>query len=62
MQPDINGRLTWQATPKHKFGFYYDHQPRDVFGDRVERVARGDRTTSSSTKSQLIDRGLARRR
>ena len=35
VQPDINGRLTWQALPKHKVGFYYTHQPRDVFGDRA---------------------------
>jgi hypothetical protein len=29
IQPSVSGRLTWQATPKHKFSFYYDHQPRD---------------------------------
>ena len=34
LQPDINGRLTWQALPKHKVGFFYTRQPRDVFGDR----------------------------
>jgi hypothetical protein len=34
IQPDINGRLTWQATPKNKIGFFHTHQPRDVFGDR----------------------------
>jgi len=34
VQPDINGRLTWQALPKHKVGFFYTRQPRDVFGDR----------------------------
>jgi len=34
LQPDINGRLTWQALPKHKIGFFYTRQPRDVFGDR----------------------------
>ena len=34
IQPDINGRLTWQATPKNKIGFFYTRQPRDVFGDR----------------------------
>jgi hypothetical protein len=34
VQPDINGRLTWQALPKHKIGFFYTRQPRDVFGDR----------------------------
>jgi hypothetical protein len=34
IQPDVNGRLTWQATTKHKLGFFYTHQPRDVFGDR----------------------------
>ena len=35
LQPDINGRLTWQALPKHKVGFFYTRQPRDVFGDRA---------------------------
>jgi hypothetical protein len=35
LQPDINGRLTWQATAKNKFGFFYTRQPRDVFGDRA---------------------------
>ena len=40
IQPDVNGRLTWQATPKNKFSFFYAHQLRDVFGDRASRVAR----------------------
>ncbi|HKH74723.1 MAG TPA: carboxypeptidase regulatory-like domain-containing protein [Vicinamibacterales bacterium] len=35
IQPDINGRVTWQANQKHKFGFFYTHQLRDVFGDRA---------------------------
>jgi len=35
LQPDINGRLTWQALPKHKVGFFYTRQPRDTFGDRA---------------------------
>ena len=35
IQPDINGRLTWQATPRNKFGFFYTRQPRDTFGDRA---------------------------
>jgi hypothetical protein len=34
-QPDVNVRLTWQATPKNKFSFYHTHQPRDVYGDRT---------------------------
>ena len=35
IQPDINGRVTWQANEKNKFGFFYTHQLRDVFGDRA---------------------------
>ena len=35
IQPDVNGRVTWQATDKNKFGFFYTHQLRDVFGDRA---------------------------
>jgi hypothetical protein len=35
LQPDINGRLTWQAAAKQKIGFFYTRQPRDVFGDRA---------------------------
>jgi hypothetical protein len=35
IQPDVNGRLTWQATPRNKFGFFYTRQPRDTFGDRA---------------------------
>jgi hypothetical protein len=34
IQPDVNGRVTWQAAPKHKLQYFYTHQPRDVFGDR----------------------------
>jgi hypothetical protein len=34
VQPDINGRVTWQAADKHKLQYFYTHQPRDVFGDR----------------------------
>jgi hypothetical protein len=34
IQPDINGRVTWQAADKHKLQYFYTHQPRDVFGDR----------------------------
>jgi hypothetical protein len=34
VQPDVNGRVTWQATPRNKFSFSHTHQPRDVFGDR----------------------------
>ena len=34
-QPDVNVRVTWQATPKNKFSFYHTHQPRDVYGDRT---------------------------
>jgi hypothetical protein len=34
-QPDVNGRVTWQATAKNKFSVYHTHQPRDVLGDRT---------------------------
>ena len=27
--------MTWQANEKNKFGFFYTHQLRDVFGDRA---------------------------
>jgi hypothetical protein len=29
IQPSAGARLTWQATPRNKFSFFYDHQPRD---------------------------------
>ena len=29
LQSSVNLRLTWQATPKNKFSFYGEHQPRD---------------------------------
>jgi hypothetical protein len=29
IQPSASGRVTWQASPKNKFSFFYDHQPRD---------------------------------
>ncbi len=35
IQPDMNGRITWQVNDKNKFGFFYTHQLRDVFGDRA---------------------------
>ena len=35
LQPDVNGRLTWQAAAKHKIGLFHTHQPRDTFGDRA---------------------------
>ena len=38
IQPSVGARLTWQATPKNKFSFFYDHQPRDY-------------TTTSTTSS-----------
>jgi hypothetical protein len=34
-QPDVNGRVTWQASPRNKFSGFYTYQPRDVFGDRT---------------------------
>src|SRR5262249_15734057 len=34
IQPDVNGRLTWQANAKNKLSVAHTHQPRDVFGDR----------------------------
>ena len=34
IQPDVNTRFTWQAAEKHKLGFFFTYQPRDVFGDR----------------------------
>ena len=54
IQPDINGRLTWQATPRTSSSFFYTHQPRDVFGDRVVSVRRRRLTTSSLDTSRLI--------
>ena len=38
IQPSAGIRTTWQATPKNKFSFFYDHQPRDY-------------TTTSTTSS-----------
>jgi hypothetical protein len=35
IQPDVNGRVTWQASQRNKFGFFYTHQLRDVLGDRA---------------------------
>jgi Carboxypeptidase regulatory-like domain len=35
IQPDINGRVTWQVDAKNKLSFFHTHQPRDVYGDRV---------------------------
>ncbi|PWT83596.1 MAG: hypothetical protein C5B57_06595, partial [Blastocatellia bacterium] len=34
IQPDVNGRVTWQASAKNKLSVSHTHQPRDVFGDR----------------------------
>jgi len=49
IQPSVSGRLTWQATPKHKFSFYYDYQPRDY--------TVGNSTTSPESVSQFtLDR------
>jgi hypothetical protein len=35
LQPGGGFRVTWQASPRNKFNFSYDVQPRDVFGDRA---------------------------
>jgi hypothetical protein len=72
VQPDINGRLTWQALPKHKIGFYYSHQPRDTFGDRATvspesmnhfKVSKGRLMTvswqSPATNKLLLDARIA---
>jgi hypothetical protein len=72
IQPDINGRVTWQASAKHKFGFFHTHQPRDTLGDRANvspesmnhfKVTTGRLTTvtwqSPSTNKLLLDARLA---
>jgi hypothetical protein len=35
LQPGGGFRVTWQASPRNKFNFAYDVQPRDVLGDRA---------------------------
>jgi len=65
-QPDVNGRLTWQATPRNKFSFFHTHQPRDVYGDRTpvspesanEFVVDTGRLTTVSWNSPVTSRLL----
>ena len=40
IQPDINGRATWQVDAKNKVSFFHTHQPRDVYGRSRVGVAR----------------------
>ena len=40
IQPDVNGRVTWQVDPRTRSSFFHTHQPRDVFGDRCGVLAR----------------------
>jgi len=53
IQPDINGRVTWQAGPKNKIGVFFTYQPRDVFGDR-SNVSPESMNYFKFNKSQLL--------